>query len=90
LAAAAATAILPGCTPTPAASPAVENRTLGPYDTNEKLTPFNDITTYNNYYEFGVNKDDPAENATKFVTQPWRISVEEWSGNRKYSTWMIC
>jgi sulfoxide reductase catalytic subunit YedY len=54
----------------------VENRTLGPFDTNEKLTPFNDITTYNNYYEFGVNKDDPAENATKFVTQPWRISVE--------------
>ena len=31
------------------------------YDTTEKPTPFEDITSYNNYYEFGTGKDDPAK-----------------------------
>ncbi|HEY5615824.1 MAG TPA: protein-methionine-sulfoxide reductase catalytic subunit MsrP [Bacteroidota bacterium] len=48
----------------------------GPFDTDEKLTPFKDITTYNNFYEFGVDKDDPAENAQNFKTKPWTVSVE--------------
>lgn len=35
-----------------------------------------DITTYNNYYEFGTGKDDPAKNAGALVTSPWSIKVD--------------
>ena len=34
-----------------------------------------DITTYNNYYEFGTDKSDPSQNAQKFHTQPWSVAV---------------
>jgi methionine sulfoxide reductase catalytic subunit len=40
------------------------------------LTPFEDITHYNNFYEFGVNKGDPAENAWRLKTRPWSVEVE--------------
>src|ERR1043165_8791985 len=39
---------------------------LSPYDTKEKLNSFEEITTYNNYYEFGTDKEDPAQNAKNF------------------------
>ncbi len=39
-------------------------------------TPLEDITHYNNFYEFGVNKDDPARNAWRLHTRPWSIQVE--------------
>ncbi|MFA9441789.1 protein-methionine-sulfoxide reductase catalytic subunit MsrP [Uliginosibacterium sp. sgz301328] len=39
-------------------------------------TKFKDITTYNNYYEFGVNKDEPAENAGALKTRPWTVTVD--------------
>ena len=42
---------------------------------DDKLTPYEDITGYNNYYEFGTGKDDPARNATRFRTRPWRVEV---------------
>ncbi len=48
----------------------------GPYDTDEKLTPYKDVTTYNNFYEFGTDKEDPAANAQNFKTSPWTVSVE--------------
>jgi len=44
--------------------------------TGEKVTPFTDATHYNNYYEFGVDKGDPAEESKNFVTSPWSVSVE--------------
>ena len=44
--------------------------------TGEKLTPLDDITGYNNFYEFGTDKEDPARNAKYFRSQPWTISVE--------------
>jgi len=40
------------------------------------LTPLDDITHYNNFYEFGVNKDDPAKNAWRLKTRPWTVEVE--------------
>ena len=40
------------------------------------LTPFEDITHYNNFYEFGVNKGDPAANAWRLKTRPWMVEVE--------------
>jgi sulfoxide reductase catalytic subunit YedY len=36
---------------------------------------YSDITTYNNYYEFGTDKSDPAQNAQKFRTQPWNVTI---------------
>jgi len=41
-----------------------------------KLTSYKDITTYNNYYEFGTAKGDPYKNAQNFKTEPWNISIE--------------
>jgi methionine sulfoxide reductase catalytic subunit len=43
---------------------------------NDKLTPLEAITHYNNFYEFGTDKGDPAENATNFRTNPWTLKVE--------------
>jgi len=48
----------------------------GPYDTDEKLNSYKDITTYNNYYEFGTDKSDPAENSGSFKIKPWSVAVE--------------
>ncbi|HEX6047675.1 MAG TPA: protein-methionine-sulfoxide reductase catalytic subunit MsrP [Gemmatimonadaceae bacterium] len=42
----------------------------------DALTPFEDVTTYNNFYEFGTDKSDPAENAKGFKTKPWSVRVE--------------
>jgi len=44
--------------------------------TGEQLTTFEDITHYNNYYEFGVDKGDPARNAGVLPTRPWTVHVE--------------
>jgi sulfoxide reductase catalytic subunit YedY len=44
--------------------------------TGEALTPYKDVTTYNNYYEFGTGKDDPSETANKLRTRPWSVAVE--------------
>jgi sulfoxide reductase catalytic subunit YedY len=57
-----------------------------PYNTDEKQTPYNDVTHYNNFYEFGTDKSDPAKNAQKFRTSPWSVSVEgEVSKPRKFT-----
>jgi len=42
----------------------------------EELTSQKDVTTYNNYYEFGTGKEDPSENAGKLRTRPWTVSIE--------------
>src|SRR5271170_1655813 len=47
----------------------------GPFSTDEKITPFHDVTHYNNYYEFGTDKGDPSKNARNFQTSPWSVSV---------------
>ena len=46
------------------------------YSTPEKQTPFKDVTSYNNFYEFGTDKSDPAENAQGLKTKPWTVSIE--------------
>jgi sulfoxide reductase catalytic subunit YedY len=48
----------------------------GPFATDEKQTPYEDVTTYNNYYEFGTDKSDPAAHAGGFRTRPWKVSFE--------------
>jgi sulfoxide reductase catalytic subunit YedY len=49
---------------------------LGPYDTDEPPTSLQSVTTYNNFYEFGLDKGDPAQNARGFQARPWTINVE--------------
>ncbi|HKF46725.1 MAG TPA: protein-methionine-sulfoxide reductase catalytic subunit MsrP [Terracidiphilus sp.] len=51
--------------------------------TGEQLTSFEDITHYNNYYEFGVQKDQPAKNAGALPTRPWTVKVEGLVKNQK-------
>jgi sulfoxide reductase catalytic subunit YedY len=47
-----------------------------PYSTTEKQTSLEDVTHYNNFYEFGTDKSEPARNAKNFKTSPWMVSVE--------------
>ena len=47
-----------------------------PFSTNEKLNSLKDITSYNNFYELGPDKEDPAENAKYLTTRPWSVAVE--------------
>ena len=42
----------------------------------EKVTDYKDATTYNNYYEFGTDKADPAKNASTLKTRPWSVEIE--------------
>jgi sulfoxide reductase catalytic subunit YedY len=63
------------------ASPARAQETLpnvrkGVVTLDEAWTPWTDVTTYNNFYEFGVDKDDPARNARNFRTRPWTVKVD--------------
>jgi methionine sulfoxide reductase catalytic subunit len=46
-----------------------------PRPDEDKLTPWEDVTGYNNFYEFGTAKSDPAKYATGFRTRPWKIAV---------------
>jgi len=46
------------------------------YKVDEPLTPYKDVAGYNNFYEFGLDKGDPADNARAFVTRPWTVSIE--------------
>jgi methionine sulfoxide reductase catalytic subunit len=50
--------------------------TQGGQELKDELTPYEDVTTYNNFYEFGTDKSDPAENAKGFKTKPWSVAVE--------------
>ena len=45
-------------------------------DKIDNKTSYKDITTYNNYYEFGTSKSDPYKNSQNFKTNPWNISIE--------------
>jgi sulfoxide reductase catalytic subunit YedY len=64
--------------PTQAAVPRrkIEKYARTAYGADEKLTSYEDITTYNNFYEFGTGKGDPAQYADRLVTRPWTVSIE--------------
>ncbi|QID17272.1 protein-methionine-sulfoxide reductase catalytic subunit MsrP [Nitrogeniibacter mangrovi] len=60
---------------------AAESQLPGPFlksplSTMEALTPRKDATSYNNFYEFGTDKSDPAENAGVMKTRPWTVTVD--------------
>jgi sulfoxide reductase catalytic subunit YedY len=50
--------------------------TPGPFRTDEKLTPWDAVTGYNNFYEFGLDKTDPARLAGRLRTRPWAVRIE--------------
>jgi sulfoxide reductase catalytic subunit YedY len=57
-----------------------------PFSTSEKQNTFEDVTHYNNFYEFGTDKSDPAKYAKDFKTSPWVVSVEgEVNKPRKFT-----
>ena len=47
-----------------------------PLSTFERATSYKLVTTYNNFYEFGTEKEDPAKHAHRLRTRPWRVSIE--------------
>ncbi len=60
-----------------AATPDKLAATLNPAFANKDgLTSYKHVTSYNNFYEFGTDKADPAANAESLQTRPWTISIE--------------
>jgi methionine sulfoxide reductase catalytic subunit len=55
---------------------AATRSTLAGAATMEKVTPYNDVTTYNNFYEFGTEKEDPARLAHTLKVRPWTVQIE--------------
>src|SRR6201997_3246405 len=47
-----------------------------PFSTTETITPYQDVTHYNNYYEFSTEKDEPANLAKSFRTRPWKVKID--------------
>jgi methionine sulfoxide reductase catalytic subunit len=57
-----------------------------PFSTTEKQNSYEDVTHYNNFYEFGTDKGDPAKNSKNFNTSSWTVSVEGEVGKpRKFT-----
>ncbi len=46
------------------------------FSSDETRTDFDDVASYNNFYEFGLDKDDPVRNAQQLVTRPWSVAIE--------------
>ena len=58
-----------------------------PFSTDQQPNSWSDVTTYNNYYEFGTGKEDPARNARDFSPHPWTVSIDgecDKPGNYNY------
>ena len=56
--------------------PKLPNVRKSQFSTTERLNDYDDVTGYNNFYEFGADKADPKANAQSFKTRPWSIRVE--------------
>ncbi len=60
----------------------LENVKKGPFSTDEKLNAWEDITSYNNYYEFGTDKASPADLARYLKPEPWTVTVDGECANK--------
>jgi len=60
----------------PGAAGAALEAVPSPLSTDAEPTAFEDITSYNNFYEFGVGKEDPARHAHTLTTQPWSVVID--------------
>ena len=71
------TAVHELASPTPVrANAKIDGIQKSPFSTTEKITPYNDVTNYNNYYEFSTDKEGPARLAAKFKTRPWKVTID--------------
>src|SRR5215813_1785570 len=61
---------------TASASEKIEGIQKSTLSTTEKTTPFDDVTHYNNYYEFSTEKEEPASLAKNFKTRPWTVKID--------------
>ncbi len=59
---------------------------LGVGPGEDKLTPYESITHYNNFYEFGTDKEEPAELAKNFQTRPWKVEIDGRGDEARRST----
>jgi methionine sulfoxide reductase catalytic subunit len=72
----AASSVLPGRAPAATNAAAALRYTRNPrYSVTEKTNTFEEVTGYNNFYEFGLDKGDPAANASTLRTKPWSVTV---------------
>jgi sulfoxide reductase catalytic subunit YedY len=69
-------AAVAGCRPSEARAESQQGTSIGGAELKGELTPEEDVTSYNNFYEFGTGKDDPKPNARNFRTKPWSVKVE--------------
>jgi sulfoxide reductase catalytic subunit YedY len=67
------TGFLPGMVG--AATTAIDNPAKWPGSTTETQTPWDQATSYNNFYELGTDKGDPKKNADRLVTDPWTVEI---------------
>jgi len=65
-----------GVAPSAAAATRLAGVRASSYNLDDAKTPYKDVTTYNNFYEFGTGKEDPARRAGSLITRPWTLSVE--------------
>ena len=75
--------VLTGTSTAAAQNPAAQKLTnlkKSPFSTDEKLNSYKDITTYNNFYEFGLDKADPGKYAHTLKPRPWSVVVEGQCG----------
>jgi sulfoxide reductase catalytic subunit YedY len=82
---AVALGLLPACTRETGAASLPADGEFGdlapwPGSLTEEPNSFNDVTTYNNFYEFGTGKSDPARNAHTLRTSPWSVEVTGAAG----------
>ena len=52
------------------------NVVKGPYNAKDELTPYESVTSYNNFYEFGTDKEDPSRLAGSLKPRPWKVVVD--------------
>src|SRR5215831_14985406 len=78
MAGAVAFALAPGAgeAATPPAGQALKGEPNPAYRLADSPTPLKDVSSYNNFYEFGVNKDDPARLAHTLKPRPWTVAVD--------------
>src|SRR5215468_8589582 len=58
------------------ANTTIEGVQKSSFSTNETITPYKDVTNYNNYYEFSTDKYEPAGLAKDFKTRPWTVTID--------------
>jgi sulfoxide reductase catalytic subunit YedY len=54
----------------------IDGMKKSPFSTTETITPYKDVSNYNNYYEFSTDKYGPAELAKNFRTRPWKVKID--------------